>query len=530
MKQNNRLNKALHEALRDHPEPLHEAQWERLRADLDRDKKRKFPWFFLLTGAVLLASISTYILINTSSVPDHQLSVQSNTTESGSQNATQSNPDSTEQIGSSQQSPASGAQNSDNSKSTAPVSGNGHAGNGSGVISNPNNQPNKPIQSNSNPSQSNSNSSHSNQHGGSGSSPVNASGNPDITADLPAKNPITNNPTQNREPLDKKSHGKENSNDQTDSANDSRKITDNTNPDLPKTMQGKSVEPGSVDSHKPADDTQSGDSSKIKTNSTADAQTDDKKGDKSNVNKNPGKSPGNGGNDDKPSRMVFGFTGGISLATTKIVDLTNQKYFHKDTKKVFEENNQHQTSTFFNFSFEYKLKNFGLRFNSGLQYRSIYNSVNYDYRLNEVPWRNADNSIDTYFRVPDSSAMSFKINSKQALRFITIPLQLSYGFKLSEKYEMILNAGLNLSALVGAKGNALDLVNYETTSVSSMIKQKFTFGYTGGLQISRQLYNNWWLGLEANLGTINLAYNLGYGDLKSRIFNRSLSFQLRYKL
>lgn len=519
MKPNNRLNKALHEALRDHPEPLHEAQWERLRADLDRDKKRKFPWFFLLTGVVLLASISTYLLMDKDTAPENHVSVLSNTSQSGTQNATQSTVAPPENPNNSSNTPASGVQNSNSPKSTAPVSGNGHTGNGSGVISN-NNQPNQPK---STPSQSNSNPNTSNNAGSSGLNPVNASGNPDKMADQPAKNPITNNPTQINSTLNNASNGKENPNDQTVSANDSRKTSDSTHSDLPKTLSGQSLEPGALDSHKPVDDTQPGDSSQVNASSPVAGKSDDKNDGKKDKNKNKD-------NDDKTTRIVLGFTGGISLASTKIVDLTNQQYFHKDTKKVFQENNKNQTSTFFNFSFEYKFKHLGLRFNSGMQYRSISNKINYTYRLNEVPFRNSNNAIDTYFHVPDSSALTFDVASRQSLRFITVPIQLSYGFKLNSKYELILNAGINISAMVGAKGNTLDLASYEVTKVSSMIKQKFTFGYTGGLQISRQLYNNWWLGLEANLGTINLAYKMGYGDLKSRILNKSLSLQLRYKL
>ena len=58
MNSKDNLQRALKKAFEDHKEPLHEAQWDRLSAVLDKEKpnkKRFLPWFFISFGALLLA-------------------------------------------------------------------------------------------------------------------------------------------------------------------------------------------------------------------------------------------------------------------------------------------------------------------------------------------------------------------------------------------------------------------------------------------------------------------------------------------
>ena len=56
MNSKDNLQRALKKAFEDHKEPLHEAQWDRLSAVLDKEKpnkKRFLPWFFISFGALL---------------------------------------------------------------------------------------------------------------------------------------------------------------------------------------------------------------------------------------------------------------------------------------------------------------------------------------------------------------------------------------------------------------------------------------------------------------------------------------------
>ncbi len=235
-------------------------------------------------------------------------------------------------------------------------------------------------------------------------------------------------------------------------------------------------------------------------------------------------------NSESNGKFIFGLSFGLNLVNTKITQLTGETFMHKDTRSVFEATNSRQSSTLANLSFEYKLRHFGLRINSGLQYRNIYNQVDFTYKLKEIAMRNSDNSISFYIPVPDSSALEFALNNTQIMRFLTVPVLLSYGIPIKDKYELFIHAGANVTALVGAKGQGFDINNTELRPIGSFIQRKVSFGFTGGLQISRHLYDRWWLGLESNLSQIRLGYKMGDGAIQTKIFNTSLNLQLRYKL
>ncbi|MBL7837071.1 MAG: hypothetical protein JNM67_06115, partial [Bacteroidetes bacterium] len=95
---------------------------------------------------------------------------------------------------------------------------------------------------------------------------------------------------------------------------------------------------------------------------------------------------------------------------------------------------------------------------------------------------------------------------------------------------LFIHAGVNVTALVGAKGLGFDINNTELRPISNFIQRKVSLGFTGGFQISRHLYDRWWLGLESNLSQIRLGYKMGDGAIQTKIFNTSLNLQLRYKL
>jgi hypothetical protein len=80
MKQENKLNKALKDALHGQAEPLQEAQWERLSAALGEEKpKRKFfPWFIMFSAIVVVSMAAGYWL-GRSADQKEEIAVQANT-------------------------------------------------------------------------------------------------------------------------------------------------------------------------------------------------------------------------------------------------------------------------------------------------------------------------------------------------------------------------------------------------------------------------------------------------------------------
>jgi hypothetical protein len=505
MKSNNKLNKALIEALRDKPEPLHEAQWDKLYAELHKEKKRRFLWIFFVWGLIGVGAAASYLVWG--SFSDAKLTKPA---AASSINKTNIVSDSDGLVNSTVSESELTHTNTNQTINSIDAS-NASVGNPSELL----NPEKKPANIRRNYKR-NYNSSHFS----------------DYEADnVNDKNYTFNNDTP--EVKENESHAITEI-----SKNPINDLTPGSifNPDLNTDLSGtmlkekkltQTVTKPDSNSNLDEDKTSLSHDNKKDTLHT-DLITDLNKKDeeekkKKKVNEDDKFKAGNG-------KFVFGLSYGFNFVNTKVVRLEKEEFLHKDTRNIFDSSNANQSSQYVNFSFEYKFKNFGLRLNSGLQYRSVYNKVDFNYKLREVALRNPDNSIVTYIPVPDSSALKFHVSNPQSMRFLTLPVLLSYGWPIGNKYEFILNAGVNFTTMIGSSGTGFDINSQEEKDIGSLIKQKLTLGYSGGFQISRQIYNRWWLGLETNISNINLEYKFGDGGIKSRISNRSINLQLRYKL
>ncbi|MCC6818832.1 MAG: hypothetical protein IT245_08075 [Bacteroidia bacterium] len=485
MKSGNKLNQALKKALQEHPQPLHEAQWERIRAELEEKKRRPFLWLYFFGSALLLLTIGGLVYWNASNNIE---SVKSISIQPAIENPIVNiNVDSTLEVKSDIKHLSQTETEINNS-----------------IESKRNTQlqtTQKSLKIDDIPAKSKSLSA-ANTNRFRRPNPVNDQLLYDIENLKP--NSIKSNSLDNLiQNIGASKHVLVESpkvmNDTIEKINDSAQQT-------PQLTNAIAQNEDGVESDIPTDD-----STKSK-----------KKKKKSKVSEK-----GEYGN----GVFVLGLATGITSINTSVVKLTNQEYLHKDTKNVFEAGNKNQSAFFMNFSFEYKLGSLGFRLNSGLQYRSISNDINFNYKLSQIAVRNSDNTISFYINVPDSSnPMVFKLQSRQSFQFITLPLQLSYGLKLNSKYEAIFNAGVNISGLVASSGKMFNLNSFEAKPVNTLMNRKINYGLNGGIQLSRHLYRQWWLGLEAGLSTVNMAYDLGSGNLNSRITSRSLNLQIRFKL
>ena len=93
-----------------------------------------------------------------------------------------------------------------------------------------------------------------------------------------------------------------------------------------------------------------------------------------------------------------------------------------------------------------------------------------------------------------------------------------------------MGAGVNLSALVGSTGSSFSLNELSYKQAGDMIQNPFNIGLNANLGYSRRLYGKWWLSAEAGLQTMNMRYDLGSGELRSRMISQSLALNLRYKI
>ena len=66
-------------------------------------------------------------------------------------------------------------------------------------------------------------------------------------------------------------------------------------------------------------------------------------------------------------RFAIGLSSGYSSVSTHIESISNEQKLHKDTRKIFEQTNSNQQSSFFNLSFDYLLfSKIGIGFSTGI--------------------------------------------------------------------------------------------------------------------------------------------------------------------
>lgn len=495
MKSSNKLNKALKEALHENPGPLQDKQWERLRAELEEKKRRGVFWYFLGLGLFILAGIGVWFFnfSNEKVMADEKIYHIQSSQDSSNESLSMAH-DTAMKLADSEKNnlksnPASGSLPESNKVQESIPTEN------TALIS-------SQTQSNTTEPVNNVN--------GANTTEKEKSGFSDKGLVNGAQKDFVEIGIGNRQGVPEKSD-----------------TFERLNVQAQKSMPHLNEK--DLDTSRPKADDLVGDGNE---NGEVDAKDTEKKPEDEKISKKKPKAkksvkaPG----ENPPGRFVLGFAAGISSASTKVTGLSNENMLHKDTREVFKMNNSRQSSYFLNLGFEYKFSSLGLRLNTGLNFRNLSSESNFKYTLNELPFRNRDNTIAFYLQDTSSDPLVFHVASKNTFTFLTIPIQFSYGLPLNSNYELIFSAGINFSGLIASSGKTLDMNDYEVKSLRSSIRQKYSLGYSGGMQLSRRITGPWWLGLEAGYGTVNLSYDLKYGVLKSRIGMTGINLNLRYKL
>ena len=233
----------------------------------------------------------------------------------------------------------------------------------------------------------------------------------------------------------------------------------------------------------------------------------------------------------KPSRMVVSVSAGYSKMNTKIIDIENEDKLHKDTRSLFEQSNKDSKSFFFNLGMDYSLlPGLNLGLNTGIQYLRINTPVNVNYRITEVPFYNIDGTILGYYNADSANAIELKTSSENISNFVNIPLRLNYTIPLNFKNEILLTAGANFMAIVGATGKDVALNESQVKPLSKKTYSQFSTGFLGGVQYSHQLKDPWWLGVETQWSSNKLSFKTGPGSINTHLNGYRLNLILKYKL
>lgn len=497
MKPNNKLNQALKDALFEHPEPLHDGQWERLRVELEEKKKRRFlPWFFLFAGVLLCAGL-IHLYINSDGdkiAIQNQSAANQTNSHASDQNvaASKSNELPAADLNTSTSSSDETAMKTEpNSTTISRHTSQSPASSYSPTLQQSINDGHGP--SNNNLGLSNSFGSDDNKD-----KPSESITDINVNQGLPVKtkedNISNNKSVDNDDNRDKA---------QQEPINKTKLVTGDGN---------NSKEP-----LKKEDDVKSTKSTEVEIKKDTTKKTDTTNGP---------------GDDKKIVKWVFGLNAGYSAVNSVVTGITNEEQLHKDSRNIFKMGNDKQSAMFYNFNVEFKFsQKLGLRLNTGLHYRLLNNKVDFTYKLSQVPVRMPDNTILTYITIPDSSnPIIFRVRENQSYSFLSIPLYLNYSLPINAHSELLLGGGVNISALVGSTGSAFSLNEMSYKQSGDMIKHPVNLGMSLSLGYSRRLFGNWWLGADFSMQSMGLRYDLGYGDLKSRMNSRSLGLNIRYKL
>jgi hypothetical protein len=232
----------------------------------------------------------------------------------------------------------------------------------------------------------------------------------------------------------------------------------------------------------------------------------------------------------KPSKMVLSLAAGYSKLNIKVSALENANTLHKDTKMLYEQSNQNPSSFYMNLGVDFRLaKGFNLGLNSGIQYLHISTPVNLEYKVTQVPFREIDGRIIGY--VKDTvNPQTLKVKTTNTTSFIMVPVRFYYTLPINTRNEILISGGANLSAIVSAKGQNLAINENSVQKLSKKNYGTFQAGMLAGLQLSHNLKNNWWLGLDGMWQTNTLKFNTGLGAVKSNLSSYNINLVLRYKL
>ncbi len=491
MKENNKLNKALKDALQGQPEPLHEAQWERLSAALGgkKSKMRFFPWFMIVAIVALGSLALGYWLGQDSSQNKVIVSQEVNSDQPDLTGSSRSHAEN--DINPKEQESAQDDQSKLNS-SQSPVQGSiaeSEEGEEHSEKTEDNNQQDQAGKDKQNPTFA----------GSSGSPNGKPSKHAGTGVDLGS------------------SSGKHTTPD---------KVTPQDTNKLKKWNEHKYFSDVSELEFKlPPLQLMKLPVKKIK--DTLPLLVDVQKNAlKPQVPKKPG-SP-----TIEQSRFALSLSSGLSNVAYKVARMENSEKLHKDAKSVIEQFNSGSRSYFGNLGFEWMIsKQVPLVFSTGFQYRQISQDVNFNYDWKERPFREKDGTI--LFYVSDSVSLfpTFKYVGRNSMDFISLPLKVGYRFPIGKKNEFQLTGGLNLSMVTKAKGSffSINEGQPEFKPLAESYKKTINVGLIGGFMYSRNIYKPWWLGVEALWQQNSLNYDAKYGMIKSRINVSNYNINLKYK-
>ncbi len=229
-------------------------------------------------------------------------------------------------------------------------------------------------------------------------------------------------------------------------------------------------------------------------------------------------------------RWAFGLQSGFNMMKTTANAITNPEKLHMDSKAVFDLANKSQLGFNIQLSAEYKpVKTLGLTISSGLQYKKVYNNVNFEYRFTSYADRDSTNNIINY-RVDSSSAPIFRIRESQSFTFVVLPIKFNYNFTLGSKHELSIGGGMVFGSIVSSSGRSFMINDIKMSTVGATINKKHGIGYTGSLGYSYNIGGKWWLGIETQIQTLNMQYDLHYGLLNARMLSSGLGVQIKYRM
>lgn len=233
----------------------------------------------------------------------------------------------------------------------------------------------------------------------------------------------------------------------------------------------------------------------------------------------------------KPSRMALSVSAGYSKMNSKIIDIENETKLHKDTRSLFEQSNLNSKTFFFNLGVDYSLlPGLNLGLNTGVQYLRISTPVNINYRITEVPFYNIDGTIIGYYKADSANTIELSTSTNNISNFVNIPLRLNYTIPINFKNEILITAGANFMAILGATGKDVALNESQVKPLSKKSYSQFSAGFLGGIQYSHQLKDPWWLGFETQWSSNKLNFKTGPGSVNTQLSGYRLNLILKYKL
>lgn len=232
----------------------------------------------------------------------------------------------------------------------------------------------------------------------------------------------------------------------------------------------------------------------------------------------------------KNSWFALGLSSGISNAIYKNTEFTNPENMHKDTRQLYDDNTKETSSLFFNLFFDFKLiKNINLSINSGIQYRELKTEENVNYRLTEIAFRDTNGSINFYITDTSKNPLPFNNTSIKSAKYISIPLTANYTFPFLGKNELQLNGGIIANKLINASGTTFSINEGTNVNYKDKLSKKLTFGYIAGINYYRNIYKPIWLGIGYQVQQNQLQLSTEYGYIRSRINITNYTFNIKYK-